>query len=47
MAGVGIKVISEMLGHADITVRLKVYAHLMPAAQEQAAGAMDRLFGTN
>ena len=43
--GVGIKVISEMLGHADITVTLKVYAHLMPSAQEQAAGAMDRLFG--
>lgn len=43
--GVGIKVISEMLGHADITVTLKIYAHLMPSAQEQAAGAMDRLFG--
>ena len=44
--GVGVKVISEMLGHADITVTLKVYAHLMPTAQEQAAGAMDRLFGS-
>jgi len=43
--GVPIKVISEVLGHADITVTLKIYAHLMPAAQEQAASAMDRLFG--
>jgi integrase len=43
--GVGIKVISEMLGHADITVTLKVYAHPMPSAQQEAAGAMDRLFG--
>jgi integrase len=43
--GVPVKVISEMLGHADITVTLKVYAHLLPTAQEQAAKAMDQLFG--
>jgi integrase len=36
-----------MLGHADITVTLKVYAHLMPSAQEQAASAMDRLFSAS
>lgn len=43
--GVPIKVISEALGHSDITVTLKVYAHLMPGAQQEAATAMDRLFG--
>lgn len=43
--GVQVKVISELLGHSDITTTLKVYAHLMPSAQEQAASAMDAMFG--
>lgn len=42
--GVNVKVIAEMLGHADVTVTLRVYAHLMPSAQQEAADAMDRLF---
>lgn len=44
--GVGPKVIAEVLGHADVTVTLRVYAHLMPSAQQEAAAAMDRLFAT-
>lgn len=44
--GVPVKVASEMLGHADITVTLKVYSHVLPGMQEAAADAMDRLFGT-
>ena len=42
--GVNVKVIAEVLGHADVTVTLRVYAHLMPSAQDEAASAMDRLF---
>lgn len=37
--------ISEMLGHANVTVTLKVYAHVLPSMQEAAAGAMDLIFG--
>ena len=44
--GVPVKAISELLGHSDITTTLRIYAHVLPTAQEQAAGAMDRLFGT-
>jgi len=43
--GVNVKVIAEVLGHADVTVTLRVYAHLMPSAQQEAAAAMDALFG--
>jgi hypothetical protein len=25
---------------------LRIYSHVLPSMQEQAAGAMDRLFGT-
>jgi integrase len=42
--GVPVKVVSEMLGHADVTVTLKVYSHVLPGMQQQAADAMDRLF---
>jgi integrase len=42
--GVPVKVVSEMLGHADITTTLRIYAHVLEGAQEQAASYMDRLF---
>ena len=42
--GVNIKVASEILGHADITTTLRIYSHVLPSMQEQAADAMDRLF---
>ncbi len=45
--GVPIKAISEMLGHSDITTTLRIYAHVLPSAHEQAANAMDRLFGAH
>lgn len=44
-AGVPVKVASEMLGHADVGITLRLYSHVMPAMQTQAAAAMDRLFG--
>jgi len=42
--GVPVKVASEMLGHSDVTTTLRIYAHVIEGAQEQAAIAMDRLF---
>jgi len=43
--GINVKVISEMLGHADVSITLRVYAHVMPHMQQQAADAMDATFG--
>ena len=45
--GVPVKVISEMLGHADITTTLRIYSHVLPSMQEQAAGTWDRLFSAS
>jgi integrase len=42
--GVPVKVASELLGHSDIKTTLRIYAHVIEGAQEQAATAMDRLF---
>ena len=36
-AGVPVKVLSQRLGHADIGVTLKIYAHVMPGDDEAAA----------
>lgn len=44
--GVHPKVVSEMLGHATITLTLDTYSHLVPVLHEQAAAAMDTLLGT-
>lgn len=41
--GVTVKVVSELLGHADVSTTLRTYAHIIEGAQEQAASAMDRL----
>lgn len=43
--GVHPKVVSEMLGHADISITLRVYAHVTPTLQQVAADAMERMFG--
>jgi integrase len=43
--GVPIKVISEVLGHSDVTTTLRIYAHALPTAQDQAAAVWDRLYG--
>jgi integrase len=39
------KVVSEMLGHADISITLRVYAHVTPHMQQAAVAVMDSLFG--
>ena len=42
--GVNIKVVSEMLGHADIAITLRIYAHVIPNMQQVAADVMDSMF---
>jgi integrase len=42
--GVHVKVVSEMLGHATITLTLDTYSHVIPAMQSDAAAAMDAVF---
>jgi integrase len=44
LAGVNVKVVSQRLGHESIEITLKHYAHCLPAMQEAAAAAVDRLF---
>lgn len=39
--GVYAKVISEMLGHASITITLDTYSHILPHMQDSAADATE------
>jgi integrase len=36
---------SEMLGHADISITLRIYAHVIPDMQQEAANMMDGMLG--
>jgi integrase len=42
--GVPVKVVSEMLGHADVTTTLRIYAHVIEGSQAQAVSVLDQLF---
>lgn len=42
---VPVKVVSEMLGHADVGITLSVYAHVLPNMQDEAARTIDTFFG--
>lgn len=42
--GVNVKVVSEMLGHADVATTLRIYAHVIPHMQQAAVDVMDALF---
>ena len=42
-AGVPAKVVSEMLGHADVGTTLRIYAHVLPHMQRDAADTIGRL----
>jgi integrase len=42
-AGVPVKVVSQRLGHADVGVTLKIYAHVMPGDDEDAASRAESL----
>jgi integrase len=39
--GVNPKYVQELLGHADISLTLNVYSHILPDIGDAAAGAMD------
>jgi hypothetical protein len=40
-AGVNAKALSTFMGHANISITLDRYGHLMPGSEEQAAGLLD------
>lgn len=42
---VNAKVVSEMLGHASITITLNTYSHVLPDMQDTAADAMEAALG--
>ena len=44
--GVNPKIVSEMLGHSDVSITLNLYSHVTPHMQQQAAAAMDEALGT-
>ena len=44
--GVNVKVVSEMLGHASITITLNTYSHVLPDMQDSAAYAMEAALGS-
>jgi integrase len=41
--GVPVKVVSQRIGHADVGVTLKIYAHVMPGDDQDAAARADSL----
>lgn len=43
--GIPVKVVSELLGHSDVALTLRVHAHVLPDMQAQATAALERLFG--
>ena len=44
-SGVPVKVVSQRLGHADIGVTLRIYAHVMPGDDAAAASMAEDLLG--
>jgi integrase len=40
-AGVNAKALSTFMGHANISITLDLYGHLMPGSEEEAAGLLD------
>lgn len=43
--GVNVKIVSELLGHASVTLTLDIYSHVIPGMQEMAATEMEAMFG--
>ena len=46
-SGVNVKVVSEMLGHSNVSITLSIYAHGLPHMQQSAVSAMDTLLGSS
>jgi integrase len=40
-AGVNAKALSTYMGHANISITLDRYGHLMPGSEDEAAGLLD------
>lgn len=45
-AGVPVKVVSERLGHASVSITLDIYAHVLPGMQREAARVLERVLAT-
>jgi integrase len=45
MQGVNPKFVQELLGHADISLTLNVYSHVLPNMGDAAADAIDGALG--
>jgi len=43
-AGENPKVVSECLGHANVSITLDVYHHVLPTQRHELADRMERLF---
>ena len=43
--GVHPKIVSELLGHANVSITLDLYSHVTPSMQRAAVNAMDALLG--
>ncbi len=41
--GVELKLVSELLGHSSIRITGDIYAHVMPAAKDEAIDLLDNL----
>jgi integrase len=46
LAGESLKVVSERLGHATITLTADTYSHVLPTMQRAAADRLEAMFGT-
>lgn len=42
-SGVPVKVVSERLGHADVAFTMRVYRHILPGMQQEAADSFAAL----
>jgi integrase len=42
-ADVNVKALSTFMGHANIRITLDQYGHLLPGAEDEAAGLLDSL----
>jgi integrase len=42
---VPVKVVSERLGHASVTLTMDTYQHVLPTMQDRAADKLEAMFG--
>jgi integrase len=45
-AGVPIQEVSKLLGHADPSITLRIYAHVLPESEKGTAKKLDEIFAT-